>query len=194
MRGLGGIAQSVSRLLEAFGITLQPWMAPAVVLVLMVALLPLILRNMRTGRARKLLKEAAMVPGEQGRLLEQRALDLVGRQPLGLVAVAEEALRRGRTDLARQAIVHLGATGKARPLYRRLRAEIEGPLPASLAEMVIVVERLVDAGMLDEAARRLERARKRWPAAAELDTLDASIAEARQPSPGTLAAPDDAGG
>jgi len=189
MRGLGGLAETISKLLVAFGITLQPWMAPVAVLAIMLVLLPHILRNMRTGRARKLLRQAAMVPGPEGSDLEQRALDLVDGQPMGLVAVAEEAIRRGRMALAREAVRRLADTGRQHAHLRRLRVELDGRLPATVDEMVLIIERFVDAGMVDEARGRLSRARRRWPDTPDLEALEARLSAER---PGVEDAPGDA--
>ena len=97
MNGMGGILDALVELLSALGIELRPWTLSVVALAVMAALLPFILKNLRTGRARKLLKRSRLLGGRERLALESEALDSVGDHPMGLVAIAEEALRMGAT-------------------------------------------------------------------------------------------------
>ena len=178
-----GLVDLLNRLFEAAGIHLDPWMAPAAALALATLFLPLILRNMRTSRARKLLKQAGLLAGPEGAELERRALDLVGDHAVGLVAIADEALRRGRTRLARAALERLVATGRERRAARRIFLELEGRgLPPTAEEAALAIDHLVEAGMVAEAASRLARARRIWPASPALDEAAARLEAAVQHS------------
>ena len=167
-----GLVDLLNRLFEAAGIHLDPWMAPVGALALAALFLPLILRNMRTSRARKLLKQANLLAGPEGAELERRALDLVGDHAVGLVSIADEALRRGRTRLARAALERLVATGRERRAARRIFLELEGRgLPPTAEEAALAIDHLLDAGMAEEAASRLARARRIWPNSPALDEV-----------------------
>ncbi len=154
----------LTSLLGMLGLTLEPWMAPAIALCVMVVMLPFILRNMSTSRARRVLGRARFLHGEDRRAMEQQALNLAGARPMGLVAVAEEALKQNRRGLAAQAVDRLQATGKQRIHLRRLRAAVDPtPLPHSAFEAAALIDRLREQGLGDEAERRRMAARRRWP-------------------------------
>ncbi len=182
MGGMGGMTEAVGQLLAAAGITLPPWAVPAFALALMVLLLPRLLRNMRTGQARKLLGRSRVAEGAEREAIEAQALALVAGHGPGLLGVAEEALRINRKPLARAAIAQLAqlpdlGPGLKREL-RRLHAALQddplakAPTPEAV---VILVEQLVENGMVAEAERKLAHARKRWPAAIQLDEAAATI-------------------
>lgn len=84
--------------------------------------------------------------------------------PMGLVAVADEAIRQERLDLAREATRRLIATGKSRDHARRLvrKLELEGG-PHSAEELMLSLERLERAGLEAEARTRLTKGLQRWP-------------------------------
>lgn len=183
---MSGITDALLQLLGALGVPIHPWTLPALALVVMGVLSPLILKNLKTGKARKLLKRARILGGAERQRLEAAALDEVGEQPMGLVAVAEEALRLGRKALAREAVARLARTGKARAHLRRLRREIDpDPLPATVDATVLVIERLLEGGLVDEADRRLGRAHGKFGAHNDFAELANRIERAR----GTATAP-----
>ena len=68
MGRIGGMTEAISQLMSAMGLDLSPWVAPLFVLVLFFALLPRILRNMRTSKARKMLKRAWMLGADEEKL------------------------------------------------------------------------------------------------------------------------------
>ena len=168
MRGLPGLVETV---LDALGVHLQPWMAPLAVVAVFALAWPLLRLNLKTDNARRLLKRAARERGEAREKLEQEALSLAGNRPDGLVVVANTALEQGRMALARQAMERLRATGKNLPALRRIERAIDGPQPATALEAALVVERLVQAGMTEEARGRLAKFRERWPEDPELRDL-----------------------
>jgi hypothetical protein len=98
---------------------------------------------------------------------------MVGDNPEGLTVVAREALEQGRRDLAQRAVDKLRATGKNLPQLRQFERQLEPPLPATPAEACIVIERLLDTGMTDQAKTRWALARRKWPFDDELEALEA---------------------
>ncbi|MEL6342870.1 MAG: hypothetical protein AAFV53_07035 [Myxococcota bacterium] len=170
--GMGGITTALTELLGAMGLDLPPWGMPAIAVALMILLLPWILKNMKTTKARKLLKKAAFERNEARERMEREALDLVSNNPTGLLAFADECIRRGRYPLARQALDRLpGDDPKMRRERRRLMETMAPREPATAAAAAVTIERFLDEELHDEARRRLDRARKRWPEDALLRAL-----------------------
>lgn len=165
MRGMGGILDSLSSLLGAMGVTLPPWAFPVIALVVAFLLLPRIVGGLETGRARRILKRSRVVEGEARAQMEAEALRAVKDRPMGLVAVAEEALRLRRGRLAREAVEQLARTGKAKRHLRRLIVEIDpaAPLPPTADAAAAVLERLIEGGMNTQALERLRRFERAWP-------------------------------
>lgn len=183
---MGGILDSLGSLLAAAGIDLPPWGFPALAMVVMVVLLPRIIANMETGRARRLVQRSRGADGEDRRRMEQEALSVAGARPMSLVAVAEEAIRARRGPLAEQAVARLAETGKETEHLKRLRKELRKAekLPASPVAAALVIERLVEGGAFDEAGRRLRRYRKKWPAHADLEAAADHLRKARADAQG----------
>ncbi len=171
------------RLLLGVGITPQPWMLPALLLLLGAVSWPWVRRTQRIGRARKALARADRAHGEERRQHQQAALDLVGDHPMGLVGVVEEALRRHQSPLAADALERLQATGKERVHVKRLEARVYGPPPVSIEAELAAVERLLVEGMVAQACGRLARARRRWPDEPRLLELGERAACARERPP-----------
>ena len=180
MGRLSGLTDAVNSLLAEFGVELAPWMAPVFGLLLGALLLPMILRNDRTGRARKLIPRLVETSAAERDAARARILALVADNPVGLVVVAEESLRRGQVPLARMAVAALVRSGKRPADARRLLLELEGPPPTMPTEAALVVERLLSAGLLDEAERRLASAVARWPDDPELAAVEEHLDAARQ--------------
>jgi hypothetical protein len=178
---MGGILESLGSLLAAAGIDVPPWGFPALALAIMVVLLPRIIANMETGRARRLVQRSRGAEGEERRRMEHEALAVAGTRPMSLVAVAEEAIRARRGPLAEEAVARLAETGKEPEHLKRLRKELrkEDKLPASPVAAALVIERLVEGGAYDEATRRLRRFRRKWPAQPDLEAAAAHLASAQ---------------
>ena len=167
----GGILQSIYSILESIGVHPPPWAGPVFGLTMMLLLMPFILRNFRIGRARKILQRSRILQPEERQAAGREALSVVGTIPMGLVAVADEALRQERLALAREATQRLIATGKSRDHARRLvrRLELDSG-PHSPEELVLSIERLDKQGLRTEARARLSRGLQRWPEDARLRT------------------------
>lgn len=178
MGGMGGMVEALGTLLQMMGIEPAPWMGPVAVLAVVVLLSPLIVKNLSTGQARKLLKDSRVVEGEARKALEDRALEAVDGKPAGLVAVVEEAHKMGRAALAAEALRRLKASGGAPLEVRRLARLIDPePLPSSPAALGLRVEKLRTAGLHDKAERQLKRGLKRWPADPWLVSLSQPAAQ-----------------
>jgi hypothetical protein len=158
-----GIAQLLNTLLQLAGVHLQPWMAPVALLALAILLFPALRRTHRTSLARKRLRRLPYVGAEERRRLEEEALALSTGSPAGLLVVAQEALRLGRHDLARRAADAIEALGARPRELRAIRRALEPQLEPTPAQERVHVEALVQAGLHEEAARRRDLARARWP-------------------------------
>lgn len=167
-----GIAGLVETIVDALGLHLKPWMAPAAVLFCVLLAWPFMRANFATDDARRLLKSAARERGAERVRLEGQALEKVKGKPVGLVVVAETALAQGREDLARDAIAALRVTGKRPVDVVRLQRALDGPQPATALEAALTVERLLDAGATAKAHERWVRYRERWPEDADLGALE----------------------
>lgn len=169
--------EAITSLLAGLGITLPPWGMPAAALVVLLLLSPAIWRNLNTGRARKLLKRASVHEGAERQALEAEALEVVRDSPSGLVAVAEEAQRRGRRTVAEAAVSRLLELEPKSKEARRLQEELSPKLPVSTVEVELMIERLLEAGMAEVARERLAQARARWPRHTAWEALEARARE-----------------
>ena len=164
MSGGGGITQAITSLLQALGVELPPWAMPVFALCMMILLMPWILKNMKTSRARKLLKQATLESGARREEMEQEALSLVSANPTGLLAFADECVRRGRYGLARKALSRLPEGGpKVLRERRKLETQMAPREPATAEAAAAAIERFLSEGLEDEARQRLLRAQRRWP-------------------------------
>ena len=175
---MGGIAQLINSLASLLGVHAAPWAAPAALVGSLVLFWPWIRGNVRTGDARKLLVNAARERGAERERLERQALELVKGQADGLVVVAEQAVAQGRTALATEAVEQLRATKTLLPQLRIHERKLEPPLPILASEAVIVIEKMLEEGLVEAARARLAQCRRKWPTDDELLTL-----EARFPAP-----------
>jgi hypothetical protein len=169
--------------MEAVGLSPRPWMLPAAVLAVLILLGPTILRNIHTGQARKRVGRLSMLEAVEREAQTRAILDLVHDNPVGTVAIAEEAIRRGQLRLARLALQRLEQSG-ARPAdQHRLREELDGPLPRNADLERVVIEQMIDSGAHERARARLGRARQAFPADPVLAALARRLeGEAENPS------------
>lgn len=174
---MGGIAKLLEGLVDILGVHLDPWVAPAALVGCVALFWPWIRVNLRTDDARKLLKRASRERGAEREKLEREALEMVAGRPDGLVVVAKEALEQGRKALAADAVAQLRATGKLLPQLRILERQLEPPLPILPSEACLLIERLLDTGMFEEARARTAQARRKWPSDEELEAMERRVAE-----------------
>lgn len=174
--GGAGILQAITDLLAALGIELEPWMGPAFALGAMILLLPWILKNMKTSSARKMIKKASLEGGEKRLTMERSALEMVSDNPEGLMALAEECMRRGRYVIAREALTMIPEDDiKRQRQRRRMLKEMAPRQPETPEAAALVVERLLGEGLTEEASRRLGKALRRWPESTILNTLQERV-------------------
>jgi hypothetical protein len=153
-------------------------MAPVIALLVALPFLPSILRSRKVKRARKLLQRASH-EGYQERLrLQEEALELVADQPQGLLAVAEEALRRNMRSVAEEAAQRLGGMEKAREELRALQRKLDDGPVKTPEGVSVVIGQLLDQGQHDAARARLEEARRRWPRSEALDEVEQRLRRA----------------
>lgn len=144
------------------------WAGTAAVLGLLALASPWILKNRRTDRARRHLKEALRTYGAAREKLEDAALAEVADLPLGLLVIAEEADRNGRFGLRDRAMAALRKTGKLPYELRKLEQAVEGPMPATAAEALVRVLAAEREGLHGVATEKLTRYRQKWPDDPEL--------------------------
>lgn len=168
------IGQLIRDLLGAFGVEPSPWLLGPMLGVLLVVSLPLMRVNRATQKARRLIVAAPLRPRPERERLSAEALALVAGNAVGLLVVAEEAIRAGLKDTAQTALVQLDATGKRPQDVRRLRQQLDPQAPVSAVIEVATVERLREEGLAALAEARLNRALERWPDDPALQALRAN--------------------
>jgi hypothetical protein len=171
MNRFGGITETLSRLLDQAGVVLPPWVFPAVITLGFLALLPLIRRNSRMHRARRLVQDIASERDLDRPEQKAQAIELVQDHPDGLVGLADEAVRRGVNDLAMSALEELKKHGRPAMDIHRLQIELHGPPPAHLEGELAAIESLLSHHLIAAAEKRLRKAEQTWPDAPELRRL-----------------------
>jgi hypothetical protein len=168
-RGLPGL---IDALLNALDVHPAPWVGSAGVVVVVLFALPMVRKNLRTDRARRLLKEAGRARSPERERLEAEALDVVADEVHGLIVVGDTALATGRRALAEQVLARLRTLrGVPREATVRLERGLDPDAPATPLDAVLRVERLREAGAHAAADALLARARARWPDDEELKAL-----------------------
>jgi len=158
--------------LDSLGIQPQPWMGVAALSVGTILILPALIRNARTDRARKLLIGLLDLDADAREARVRKLLGLVEGNPHGLVSVADRALDRGHRAVALRAYEQLRRTpGAPRADVMRLDEKLFGPPPRHAEAEAAAIERLIEAGALLRATERLRRARAWFPADASLQAL-----------------------
>ena len=179
MGRMSGMKEALDALLASVGVSLPPWVAPVVALAIFSLLFPAMRRNHHTGLARKRIQAAGHERHEERQRLQAEALALVGAHPMGLVAVAEEALRREQRKLAREAVARRRATGRKRRELKKLESELDGRGAATSEAEALAIERLLRQEGPEAARARLLAARQRWPRAEALREVAAQLDEAQ---------------
>lgn len=170
MGRLGGIGEALGALLAIFGLSPSPMVLAAAGLLVALAALPWFLKVERQRKLRKLVLEASRADAADRPAAIEAAL-VAAREPLHWVILAEEAHRRQVPKLAQRALEGLRATGKLRLELRRLEQRILKVVPTTAEGEAAAVERLREAGLDEEAERRLAAARARFPRSEALAEL-----------------------
>lgn len=160
---MSAIGQLFRTLFTLLGIDPTPKVMAPIAAVLLVLLWPTLKANRAIKKARNLLSSAPLRSRPERERLSAEALALVAGNVMGLVVVAEEAIRAGLKDTAQTAIVQLEASGKRPQDVRRLRRELDPAAPVSALLEVAAIEGMRAEGLSVLADERLERALARWP-------------------------------
>lgn len=184
MGGVTLVRDLLVSLWTALGWDVPGWVAPTVVMGLVLLLLPWILRNQRTARARRVMTRAFAATSVRERDAEEAlALRETWDNPDGLLVVGQMAAERGRRPVVDRVVERLAELG-ARPAdAARLAAALAPVAPpvATLDEAVLRIERMLENGLLAQAGAALTEARARYPEDAELLALSVRLAELLSP-------------
>lgn len=169
---------------QALGWDVPGWVAPTVVMGIVLALLPWILRNQRTARARRVMTRAFAATSVAERDAEEAlALRETWDNPDGLLVVGQMAAERGRRPVVDRVVERLFEL-RARPAEAARLAASLAPAPvrvSTLDEAVLRIERMLDNGLLAQAGAALTEARARYPEDTELVALSTRLAELLTP-------------
>jgi hypothetical protein len=175
MGGLGSLATAIEEILLDYGIHVPPWIGLAIAFGLIVLFLPNIIKNAKVDKARRDMTRLQDLSPEDRDRERERILDMANDNPVGLVAIADEALRKHQTAIARGAVDRLRRTGKRPADLQRLERALDGDKPRHLLKEVIAIEHLSKAGAREAAAARLAAALLIWPDAPELRELRETV-------------------
>lgn len=177
MGRFGGITDTISQLLEQAGIALPAWAFPLLIGACFLGLMPMIRKNSKVHKARLLTAEIASEKTTDRAALKTQAIALVAEHPVGLVGLADEAIRRGIHDLAKRALDELKRHGRPLSEIHRLQEALYGPPPAHLEGEIAAIEQLMENQVLAAAHERLHRALQEWPDAPALRALSVRLNE-----------------
>lgn len=161
--------------LEAVGVAPRPWMVPLAVGLVLFFFGPTILRNIHTGQARREVMRLSLLDADARKARIEAIVELLRDNPVGLVSIADEALRRQQAPLARRAMEELQRRGDRPREVQRLREAIEGPLPRNLELELVTLEQLVASGAHEAARERLRRLERAFPGEPRLAALSQSL-------------------
>jgi hypothetical protein len=172
---MGGLANLFSALTTILGVRGYPWLGPLVVLVLFGLFFPKIWANQREGEVKRKLARASMERREERMRQEQALIDALSKEPSALLAIAEEALRRNRKDLAQAAVDRLTPDQRTRLAARLslVERQLKPPneLPATLDEGLLKIERFLASGATASARELALKMQTRWKDAPELQVI-----------------------
>ena len=149
MGGLGTLAKAIEEILLDYGIHVPSWIGLATAAGLILLFLPNIIKNAKVDKARRDMTRLQDLTPEQRDRERERILDMANDNPVGLVAIADEALRKQQTAIARGAVERLRKTGKRTADLQRLERTLDGDKPRHLLKEVIAIENLWKAGARD---------------------------------------------
>lgn len=174
---MGGLENLLRNLLTDLGLENQPWIGPVLFVVVLTLIWPYLMKTIDTDRGRRRLKGMSDLPLPERQKAQQEALELVGDDPDGLIAVIDESIRQNDKDFAKVGLERLKATGKKRDHVRRIESALQDRNLQLPEQTVIAVERLIESAMYESAKERLTPAIARWPEHEELKALAARVDE-----------------
>ncbi len=169
---MGGIKSALQGLVDAFGV--PSWVVLLIGALVVAYMIRSLFRSAPVGRARALVTRASFAGGDERQAMEDKALQMVTGHPDGLIAVATEALKRGRPMLAREAIDQLRATGRQGQELRRLELLLEAR-PLTPQQEALAIRNLLAEGLQAQARAKLTKARGTWPRDEELAALEREL-------------------
>lgn len=172
MAGLSTLARMLGDLLPA------RFLIPALV-VLVLALLPVWVENMREKQIRGVVRRMVRAEPTERDALVAQALALAGQKKRRLTALAGEAIRYDQRPLRDQALTLLEQAGGAEDA-RSLRKRIDPPKTRyrDAVEAAIKVEALLAEGLTEGAREQLALARTQFPTDPELEALQGRLPSA----------------
>ena len=170
MRGIG---LAIKGLVATLG--LPPWVVGLFFLLVLVSIFNQLKKGVPAARGRGLIVRAAVADVRQRPLLEKQALEVVWDDPSGLLAVAQECLRREARGTAEKALLRLKELGAAPDRIRALEEQITGRRGLNLGAELVAIRNLIDNGLTDMARTRLARAREAFPDEEALTDLAAQL-------------------
>ena len=163
---------------ESMGIPM--WVFPVLIIGFIYAVVQLLNPKTAATKARRMVAEACMTAGEERLGMEREALEMVEDDPEGLIAVAQEAMQRGRHGLARQAVEQLESTGKKSLEARKLRDLIDGGSGGQPTRELVNIRELLEEGLITQARRRLDLAMGKWPNSDALKDMAQRVEQAEK--------------
>lgn len=177
--------RGITDILSTLTLLFPPWLLAALVVVVALYAVPAWYDGMREKQIRGLLRRRSRADGDLRQQLAQRATELAGTRARRVVVLATEAAKYGQHDLLRAGHAQLVAIGAHPADIRRVAALIrdEPKTHGTALEACVVIERMLEEGMLDTAKDRLGLSLSRFPNDPELTALQDRIHHASYPPP-----------
>ena len=173
MRGMGA---ALKGLVSVLG--LPPWVVGLIFAGALLMIFSQLKKGVPAARARGLIVKAAVSESRVRPKLEKEALQIIWDDPGGLLAVAQEALRRDSRGTASAAVERLQQLGAFPDQTRALAEQIEGRPARRLEAEIVAIRNLLDEDLHDMARARLARAREAWPEDEALLELEGRLPQA----------------
>lgn len=170
MRGMG---TALKGLVNTLG--LPPWVIGFVFLLALFFIFSQLKKGVPAARGRGLIVRAAVAEVKERPAMEQQALQIVWDDGGGLIAVAQECIRRERRGTAEKAIARLEELGAFPEKARALADQLKGRAGLSLGVELVAIRNMIDNGLHDMARARLDRALGAWPQEEALAELAAQL-------------------
>ena len=157
MRGIGRALQGLE------GMGMPHWVVGLVFFGALSMFISFLMRHAPLGKARGLVRRAALADREERAAMEQEALDMVWDEPEGLLIVGQEAIRRDSQALAKRVIARLEEFGERRADVRKLEDALYGTRHPRLEAELATIQGFLNEELVELARPRLQRALKMWP-------------------------------
>ncbi|MBT3218749.1 MAG: hypothetical protein HN348_06625 [Proteobacteria bacterium] len=170
MRGLPDLVGTLNLLLPT-------WAVAIVLLLLGLAISPMWIHYVRSKQIRGLVRRMVRADEAERQLLVERAMALTANKGQRLLVVATEAHKMGQVvlrNLAMAQLEQMGGQDKELALLRELVKPTETPVTHPL-EAAVVIERLLEEGVVRAAHEHLGRALRRFPGDERLLELRSDI-------------------